>query len=198
LLDDSLVALGADAVGELGLAVLLDVALDFVPVVAVVAAFFAVAADGQQALQELHVRDGGLKFLNALRELGLTVDHARADLHAGAQFLLVEGIGDVVIRAGVEALDDVGLAATNGEQDEVKGESLSGGRAWQQSSTPSMPCICQSMMARHGASSRWNALSAWSALVVTTTSKLHRVSRSSRIRLTTGSSSATRIFMFAG
>src|SRR2546425_10085813 len=47
-------ALRADAVGELCLGVPLDVALDLLPVVLVVAHLFAVGADRQEPLEQLH------------------------------------------------------------------------------------------------------------------------------------------------
>src|SRR4051812_39336954 len=54
---DDLITRRTDAVAELGVGMLGDVALDLHPVLVVVADPFAVAADRQQTAQLLHVRE---------------------------------------------------------------------------------------------------------------------------------------------
>src|SRR2546430_2346329 len=57
-------ALRADAVGELRLGVPLDVALDLLPVVLVVADLLAVGADRQGAVEQLHAGERGLELFH--------------------------------------------------------------------------------------------------------------------------------------
>src|SRR5439155_21148070 len=67
-LDELCPTLRADAVGELRLGVLLDVALDLLPVVPVVAHLLAVGTDRQEPLEELHAGERVLKLLHPVGE----------------------------------------------------------------------------------------------------------------------------------
>ena len=66
------------------------------------------------------VVERGFEILHTRGKFGLQMNHAGPDLDAGFQFLLIKGLGDVVVRAGFEALDDVRLPAPDGEQDHVE------------------------------------------------------------------------------
>ena len=66
-------AIRADAVGEGGIGVFLDVALHLAPIALVVADFFATGADGQQPAQGLHAGEGFLQVQDELVAFGLVL-----------------------------------------------------------------------------------------------------------------------------
>src|SRR5213079_2222298 len=82
-LDVFRVAIGADAVTELGGEVLLDVVLERLPLVVIVAAALAVGADGEQPLE--------------LLQLGAQAQDTLSDGETGAQLVRVDRLGDEVI-----------------------------------------------------------------------------------------------------
>src|SRR6266540_2292606 len=112
-------AIRADAVAEADVCTACDVTFDAVPVVAVVANLVAVAAYRQQTLQRFHRGHSLLQLSHPRRQRRLELDHARSDLHAGAQLAVIERFGDVIVRAGMKSFDDVVLAAPRGEQNDV-------------------------------------------------------------------------------
>src|SRR5439155_263902 len=120
-LDHLVVAVRTDAVAELHVGVRGHVLLDLLPVVAVVANLLAVRADRQQAAQLPDAGQGLFQLGDAGRQHGLQFDDADADLHAGLELLMVERLGDVVVRAGLQTGDDVLLAAARGQKDDVQG-----------------------------------------------------------------------------
>ncbi len=69
---------------ELGVGVTLDVGLDLLPVVLVVADLLAVRADREEPLELLHPRQGLLELSHPIRERRLELQHAEADLDARA------------------------------------------------------------------------------------------------------------------
>src|ERR1041384_3036845 len=88
-----------------------NVALDLLPVVLIIADVLAIRTDRQNALQLLDLHERLFEFKDTLGETLLQLDDACADLHARAQFIAVERLDDVIVRAGVESLHDVSLAA---------------------------------------------------------------------------------------
>src|SRR5437868_5816428 len=98
-----------------------DVIFNPVPVIAVVADFFAVTADGKHALKRL---DGGMcvgESADALGQSGLEGGKTDANLDARAKFGVVERFDDIMIGAGLEALDYLLLFGAGGEEDDVGG-----------------------------------------------------------------------------
>ena len=96
-----------------------DVGLDLLPVLIVAADALAVAADGKQAVQLFDVGERRLELEDALAQLFLQRDDADTDVDAGAQLVDVERLGDVIVRAGIEAGDDILAAAERREQYQV-------------------------------------------------------------------------------
>src|SRR6266851_8476633 len=96
-------AVRADAMAEADVGVNGYVAFHAVPVVLIVANFLAIAADGQQTVQLVHAKEGILQLGNPGGQRRLQLYHPAADLHAGAEFLRVERLGDIIIRAGFKA-----------------------------------------------------------------------------------------------
>src|SRR5437763_296031 len=77
-LDELRPALRADAVGELGLRVFLDVALDLLPVVPVVAHLLAVGADRQEPVEQLHAGERVLELSDPVGEDRLELEQPLA------------------------------------------------------------------------------------------------------------------------
>src|SRR5437867_2084575 len=98
---DLRVARRADAVAELRVGVRGDVAFHLLPVLVVAANPLAVAADRQQSPQLLDVRQRGFEVRDALAQLLLQPEHARADGNTRAQLLRIERLDDVVVGARV-------------------------------------------------------------------------------------------------
>src|SRR5580765_5962972 len=106
--------------GELSVGVALDVGLDLLPVVTVVADFLAVRADRQESLQLLDPCQRLFELAYALGEGGLERQHAEADLHTGAKLLPLERLDDVVVGAGAQAGHDVLGPGLRGDEDEIR------------------------------------------------------------------------------
>src|SRR2546426_1825770 len=119
-LDHLAVAVGADAVAELHLRVRGDILLHLLPVVLVVADLLAVGANRKESAQLAHPDQGLLQLGDAGGQDGLQLDDADADLHAGSQLFVVERLGDVVVRARLQAGDHVLLPAARGQEDDVQ------------------------------------------------------------------------------
>src|SRR5207245_6003577 len=119
--DHIAVAVRADAVTELDIGVIADVLLDLLPVVLVVADLLAVRADRQQSPQLAHADDRLLQLHHAIGEHRLQLDQTHADLHAGAQLLVVERLGDVIVGSRLQPGDDLLLPPPGGQQDDVQG-----------------------------------------------------------------------------
>src|SRR5262249_61982325 len=79
-LDVLLPTIGADAVGELRVRVPLDVGLDLLPVVLVVADLLAVRADREESLELLDPGKRFLELAHPIRERCLELQHADPDL----------------------------------------------------------------------------------------------------------------------
>ena len=112
-------ALRTDAVAELGFGVVADIDFHLVPVALVVADLLAARADGHDAAQGLDLIERLAQLLDLGGQRGLHLDHAPADLDAGAEFAGVEGLGQIVVGPGLEPGDDVGLFAPGGQHDDV-------------------------------------------------------------------------------
>src|SRR5438876_778830 len=100
-------AVRADAVGELRLGVPLDVALDLLPVVLVVADLLAVGADRQEPVEQLHAGERGLELFHPVGEGRLELEQSLADADPRVQLIPLEGLDDVVVGARREARHDV-------------------------------------------------------------------------------------------
>src|SRR2546427_1341716 len=100
----------ADTMTELRVGVFGDVALQLLPVLIVAADALAVRTDRQESAQLLDVGQGGLQLFNSFGEAFLQRQDADADLHARAQLLGVERLGDVVVGAGVEPCHQIAAA----------------------------------------------------------------------------------------
>src|SRR5207245_5250187 len=82
-LDELCPTLRADAVGELRLGVLLDVALDLLPVIPVVAHLLAVGTDRQEPLEELHASERVLELLHPVGEDRLELEQRSEERRVG-------------------------------------------------------------------------------------------------------------------
>src|SRR5881296_1919708 len=100
------VAVGADTVAEQLLEMLLDVLLEGLPFLMVVANPFAVRTDGKQHLE----------LLDFLAE----AEDALRDLEPGAQLVRVHRLGDEVVRPGFHAGQVLLLAAARRDENEVR------------------------------------------------------------------------------
>ncbi len=96
---------------EVNVCVLGDVTFDLVPVIAVVANFFAVAANRQQSLKQFFAGERCFQLFHTVRQCALQLDNTRTNVNSGLQFLRVKRFGDIIIGARFEALDQIVRAA---------------------------------------------------------------------------------------
>src|SRR5437868_11953680 len=104
-LDMLLVAVGTDAVAELRLGALLDVAFERAPVLGVVADAFAVGADGEQAGQ--------------LLQLAAQAQDALGDREARPELVRVDRFGDEVVGSSFHAGEVLLFATARCDQNEI-------------------------------------------------------------------------------
>src|SRR2546422_1050358 len=123
-LDERFVAIWADGMAESGLRMLADIGIDLLPIVCVVADFLAVHANREQSLELFHARQGILQFPDACHKVPLQFHDARSHPHSGQQFLRIERLGHIVVRSGLEALNDVRFGVSRGQEDEICGLGL--------------------------------------------------------------------------
>src|SRR5260370_28730991 len=117
---------GTDAVAEADVGVFAEVFLDALPVVAVVAVILAPAADRQQPLEVAVAAAGGLQLPDALGKAGMEFDHAAGGANPSLEFGRLDGLGQILVGAALQAGDDVLQAAAAGQHDQVG--RLIGGR----------------------------------------------------------------------
>src|SRR5437867_5382418 len=115
----SLEAVGADAVTELGVGMLSDVAIDLFPIILIAPDPLAVAADWQQSAELLHLQQRRLQLGHALGQPLLQLQHADTDVDSRSELIGVERLHDVVVSPGVEAGHHVLAAAPPCEQNHV-------------------------------------------------------------------------------
>src|SRR4030095_15217153 len=111
---------GADAVRKCGVGVLRHIHLDTLPVVPVVADTLAIRADREQSAQATDVIECGLKLGDLLGQARLERYDTHADLNARAQFVEVNRLDQVVVRAGFETRDQVSGTVPGGEEHDVE------------------------------------------------------------------------------
>src|SRR5215211_1352154 len=100
-------AIGTNAMAKAHVGMVGHVALHLMPVVLVVADFFAITTDGQQSVQLLDVRQSAFQFAHPLGQRALQADQTRANLDAGAQLGGVEWLRDIIVGAALKSLDDI-------------------------------------------------------------------------------------------
>src|SRR5262249_41727495 len=119
LFGNRLVAARTDAVCELRVAVLHEVAIDLLPVVLVGADALAVRADPQEAAPLLHLRKRRLQLLHAGREAVLERQDARADAEARQKLAAMERFHEVVVGARFEPGHYVLTIVAAGQQNQI-------------------------------------------------------------------------------
>ena len=97
---------------ELGVRPLADIHLHLDPVVLGVADLLAVHADRQQPLQ-------GPDVVDLLLQAGFELNDPFAGLEPHEEFVLVERLGEEIVRSGADPLDDVLLGGLAGQDDDV-------------------------------------------------------------------------------
>ena len=105
--------------GEVEIRVRCEIRLDLFPVVRLVSHFLAVAANGQESLQSLHVGESCLDLGDARGKTALQLYNALSDAHPRLQLHRVEGLRYVVVGARGKALRQVFLAAAGSNQNDV-------------------------------------------------------------------------------
>ncbi len=77
------IAIRADAVAELNIRMGGKVTFQLLPVILIIANFFAIRADGQKTLKHSDMRHGLFKFFHASCQCYLQHDHLAANLNSG-------------------------------------------------------------------------------------------------------------------
>ena len=93
--------------------------VELLPVVAVVANFFAIKADGQKTLEHFDVRQGFFQLLHAVGESFLQLQHPLAHLHARPQLVEIKRLGDIIIGASLQPGDNVLASVPRSQQNQV-------------------------------------------------------------------------------
>jgi hypothetical protein len=62
---------------------------------------------------------GLLKLLNAAGQGALQIQNALSHLEPGQELAAVKRLGDIIVSAGIEPLDDLFLSGLGGQQDDV-------------------------------------------------------------------------------
>ena len=106
--------------GEVGAGLSVDVFFDLMPVVFVVADALAIHANGNQFLQLADIGERLLQIDHFFGEGPLQLHHALAHLEAGAEFIGVKRLDDVVVRPGVQTGGNFFLLALGREEQKVK------------------------------------------------------------------------------
>ncbi len=100
-------AFGTQAMAEFGFRMVLDVILQPFPGFLVVPNLLAMHTDGNESLKRFDMGQSILEFFDPVRQSGLQFDDPLSHVDARAQFLVAERFGDIVIRAGLKAGDNV-------------------------------------------------------------------------------------------
>src|SRR5687768_7054453 len=86
-----------------------EIRIDFLPIVLVVAYLSTVTADRQQAAQLCDLSERVFELANTVIELLLQRNDAYADLNTGPELLLIERLGDEIVRPALEPRDHIFL-----------------------------------------------------------------------------------------
>jgi hypothetical protein len=103
------------SVAKLGGGMFADVSFNLLPVIPIITDFLAIRTDGQQSLKRLDAGNSRFQFTDALGQSLLKLQDANSSLYPGAQLLAIEGLGNVIVGAGVKALDLVFLPPPRGQ-----------------------------------------------------------------------------------
>src|SRR5581483_11732018 len=125
-------------------------------------------------------------------ELVLQVENALSHPQPGPEFVRIERLAEVVVRARLQAGDHVVFFCFCREQQQVA-IGAPGGPDFAAQLVPSLPGIIQSRIASLGASSLCNTSQACWPSLVAVTEYPHFPSHASRMRRNTASSSAIRM-----
>jgi hypothetical protein len=106
-LDDAFVAVWTDSVRELRLGVFRNVGLHLLPIVPVISDPLTIRADRQQALKSLDPAQSVFQLGNSFRQGHLQPHHALTGVNSRPKLLVIEGLGDVIIRVSPQTIPGI-------------------------------------------------------------------------------------------
>src|SRR5438132_1141457 len=108
-------AFGTIAVAEANVGVFGDVTFHLMPIIAVIANLFAIAANWKQTLEQFLARERRFELFHAMRQRALQLDHSRTNVNSGLQFLRIERLRHVIVGPGLKSLDQIISAASRSQ-----------------------------------------------------------------------------------